>query len=478
MLTRLADNTVALALCLFCCPAFSAGLVVNDRALRDDLAWLSDRKLIRLDLSTWPLSEAAIQNALLTLGDSEDPVNQRVTHRIQKRLRQLKSLVQVSAFAATGRDRLPAGMDAEHTAGQSFSAAIGMNDSDWDITLKGNVERRQWIADASSVNPNGSYAAWRLANQWLSFGEIPQWWGPGNDASLIRSDSARPVVGVMMQRDEPLPFESPWLAGLGAWQYQIFTGQIRQYSHPEQPKLSGARVAFAPGNALELALSREIMWGGKGRPENYASFRDALFGQDNTGNQKNDPGDQLGGIDFRVHLASLLAMPVSLYGQVVGDDEAGFLPSHNTWLGGIEGHNVAGNSQMNWALEAADTRSQMKETGTIYYHYCYHGGFYQQGWPLADALGGDGTQFAARVEWVFENDRRFSLRGVRARLNRASQSFNQAYPRNETLQGIEASWLTPISDGVTVSSGAWFTQSDRERNDTGLWLQLFFSSEP
>jgi hypothetical protein len=77
--------------------------------------------------------------------------------------------------------------------------------------------------------------------------------------------------------------------------------------------------------------------GGKGRPENYASLRDALFGQDNTGNQKSDPGDQLGGIDFRVHLASLFDIPVSVYGQVVGDDEAGFLPSHNTWLGESKG---------------------------------------------------------------------------------------------------------------------------------------------
>jgi hypothetical protein len=248
----------------FSCQGFSAGLVVNDRSLRDDLAWLSDRKLIHLDLSTWPLSENEIQNALLTLRSSQDPVNLRIIHRIHKRLQQLKSSVQGSAFAATGRNALPAGMGTEHTAGLSLSTAINMNDNYWDITLKGNGERRQWIADASSVNPNGSYAALRLANQWLSFGEIPQWWGPGNDASLLRSDSARPVVGLMMQRDEQHPFESPGLAWLGAWQYQIFTGQVRQYSGPEQPKLSGARVAFTPGNTLELALSRVIMWVEKG----------------------------------------------------------------------------------------------------------------------------------------------------------------------------------------------------------------------
>lgn len=41
-------------------PAYAAGLVVNDNDLRNDLAWLSDRGVIHLSLSTWPLSQEEI----------------------------------------------------------------------------------------------------------------------------------------------------------------------------------------------------------------------------------------------------------------------------------------------------------------------------------------------------------------------------------------------------------------------------------
>ena len=47
--------------------AYAAGLVVNDNDLRNDLAWLSDRGVIHLSLSTWPLSQEEITRALKKL---------------------------------------------------------------------------------------------------------------------------------------------------------------------------------------------------------------------------------------------------------------------------------------------------------------------------------------------------------------------------------------------------------------------------
>lgn len=44
--------------------AYAAGLVVNDNDLRNDLAWLSDRGVIHLSLSTWPLSQEEIARAI------------------------------------------------------------------------------------------------------------------------------------------------------------------------------------------------------------------------------------------------------------------------------------------------------------------------------------------------------------------------------------------------------------------------------
>ncbi|MBO4146416.1 hypothetical protein DA103_09705 [Enterobacter cloacae] len=40
----------------------------------------------------------------------------------------------------------------------------------------------------------------------------------------------------------------------------------------------------------------------------------AFLGRDNTGSQKRDPGDQLGGIDLQIPPGE---MPIALYGQVI-----------------------------------------------------------------------------------------------------------------------------------------------------------------
>ncbi|WP_228745664.1 capsule assembly Wzi family protein, partial [Klebsiella pneumoniae] len=62
----------------------------------------------------------------------------------------------------------------------------------------------------------------------------------------------------------------------------------------------------------------------------------------------NEPGNQLAGFDFKFKLEPTLGWPVSLYGQMIGEDEAGFLPSANTFLGGVEGHHGWGKDAVNW----------------------------------------------------------------------------------------------------------------------------------
>jgi hypothetical protein len=47
---------------------------------------------------------------------------------------------------------------------------------------------------------------------------------------------------------------------------------------------------------------------------------------------------------------------------MIGEDESGFLPSANMFLGGIEGHHGWGKDAVNWYLEAHDTRTNMSRT--------------------------------------------------------------------------------------------------------------------
>jgi hypothetical protein len=51
---------------------------------------------------------------------------------------------------------------------------------------------------------------------------------------------------------------------------------------------------------------------------------------------------------------------------MIGEDEAGYLPSANMFLGGIEGHHGWGKDAVNWYVEAHDTRSNMSRTNYSY----------------------------------------------------------------------------------------------------------------
>ena len=46
-----------------------------------------------------------------------------------------------------------------------------------------------------------------------------------------------------------------------------------------------------------------------------------------------------------------MGFAISFYAQMIGEDEAGFLPSANMYLGGIEGHHGWGKDAVNWYLE-------------------------------------------------------------------------------------------------------------------------------
>ncbi len=106
---------------------------------------------------------------------------------------------------------------------------MNTGNQNWDARLRVNAEKDPKIDNDQDVNVEGSYLAGKLWNQWLIAGQIPTYWGPGHDSSLIRGDASRPVYGVTMQRAEQNAFANKWLSGIGPWQYQAFAGQLDDY---------------------------------------------------------------------------------------------------------------------------------------------------------------------------------------------------------------------------------------------------------
>ncbi|HAO0395733.1 TPA: capsule assembly Wzi family protein [Escherichia coli] len=443
--------------------ACASGLIVNNSELRNDLAWLSDRGVIRLSLSTWPLSQEEIDRALKKAKpaySSEHIVLARVHHRLLS----LKTDFYVKGYMSTDRPGTPQGFGQSLAADNLLSLSFNSNGEWWDVHLQGNMEGNRRISNAAGTNVDGAYGAVKAGGQWLSFGRIPQWWGPGYEGSLIRGDAARPLTGFMLQRAVQAPPETWWLRWTGPWQYQLSAGQISQYTVYPHTRIIGARLTISPFHALELGASRIMQWGGEGRPGSWKSFLDGLVGRDNTGTTR-EPGNQLAGFDFRWKLEPVFGLPVSFYGQIIGEDEAGRLPSDNMYLGGIEGHHSLGRDALNWYVEVHDTRSDMKHTGRTYTHHIYTDGYYQQGYPLGDATGGDGKLYAGRAELITENNQRWGTRLVYAKVNPGNQSVNRAFPVQDTLKGIQLEWSGDVYQSVRLNTSLWYTRSRHSRSD-------------
>lgn len=119
------------------------------------------------------------------------------------------------------------------------------------------------IDNGHDANVEGSYLAGKLWNQWLIAGQIPTYWGPGHDGSLIRGDASRPVYGITAQRAVQNAFETKWLSWIGSWQYQAFAGQLDDYKAIPDAKLLGLRLTAQPLPYLEFGASRILQWGAR-----------------------------------------------------------------------------------------------------------------------------------------------------------------------------------------------------------------------
>lgn len=454
--------------------AYGHGLLPPDTALRQDLDWLNNRGVINISTTTWPLSQEEVASALDTAKPNTHTDTQ-VLARIRQQLAQIKSPLEATLYASTQFPGLNTEFgQIEHDKRRASLAGQWQNEY-MDLRLQANVVGGDGGDKPSRWLPSGSYAAAKVGNQWLSFGQIDRYWGPGHEGSLILGHSARPVTAFSLQRAEQKPFETPVLSWLGRWQYQIFAGQMSQYNAIPHAKLIGMRFTTMPTDYLELGAHRVIQWGGEGRPQTLKSFGKAMIGKgenEESNDKSNEPGNQIAGLDVRLKLKPLVNLPISVYAQMVGEDEAGYFPSKKAYLMGIDGAHAWGDHTLSWSVEGADTRVEFDKEGIMYGHHLYKDGYYQQGLPLGYALGGDAQSLAARLALTTPDKQTFSGQLLHAKVNPLSQSINGLYPYNTTRNGVGAGWEKTFKNGLNISSNLWYIKSSHPMDNDGVGAAL------
>ena len=448
-------------------PVYAQGIILNNDGLRTDLNWLNQQGVIQISTSTWPLSGEEIQRALST-AKIENNAQQKVVNSVMANLEAENTSIKLALFAETDPQNIPQKFADEQKSQYQAALELNAGGTQWDARLRVNAEKDPIIDHGHDVNLEGSYIAGKLWNQWLIAGQIPTYWGPGHEGSLIRGDASRPVYGFTMQRAEQQAFETKWLSWIGPWQYQAFAGQLDDYSAIPDAKLLGLRLTSQPLPYLELGASRILQWGGEGRSESFDSLWNAIKGNDNFYDGDLDKSNQIAGFDARLNLNHWSGVPISLYGQYVGEDEAGLLPSKKMYLAGVDYSSQLNNLPLQVYAEWADTRTNGDVQGISYNHYIYQDGYYQHGFPLGHAMGGDGQMLSLGGDIRFDVMNRLNGRVMVAKVNQSNSINNQAFTQKDEIKALDLTWTHYLKPNAPLKLNGWVSDSDVYGQDAGV----------
>lgn len=401
----------------------------GDLRMRHSLQQLSDHRVMQTPQTTWPVmwidaqgfspsqvpghNESVAQSFAYIRFEANQQA--RLGFRAKVELNGASDPLLFRSFASLPREKGEIGKHIEWTGEW---ATIGISPS-YAFDAQDDKEYRL----------DGSYAAITLGNWVFGAGAIERWWGPGWHTSLILSSNARPVPGFWFNRKQALAPESRWLSWIGPWTFTAFGGQLENSRHIPEAKLLGARFAFMPISRLEIGLSRTAQWGGEGRPESLSNLFDLMLGtEDNVYTEegrKDEPGNQLGGIDFRYGFP-LGQASLGIYAQTVGEDEAGGFPSKRFNLLGLDMATQLASSEQRLYLEYADTVVGSLFEGRLYNvayeHGLYRTGYRYRGRNLAATWDSDARVLTLGAINFFSSGSDLALALSRAELNQDGRS--------------------------------------------------------
>lgn len=293
------------------------------------------------------------------------------------------------------------------------------------------------VSDASDdeeLRADGSYLAATLGNWVLGAGAVDRWWGPGWQSTMVLSTNARPIPAVWLNRKNTSAPESEWLNWIGPWNLTVFAGQMEEERVVPDVRLVGMRLNFRPIQGLDVGLNRVIMFGGEGYPGGFSTFWDAFIGDDNS-YDGSDPGNQLASIDVRYGFP-LGGQSMSLYMEMMGEDEAGYLPSRKSWLFGVDWTSQLVGADQQWFIEFTNTLADDLVGDVIpnyaYSHFRYKTGYQYYGRNLGSTFDGDAEALTAGLFHFLPSGSNVSLSLTYADLNsdggnRLSQPDNDIF---------------------------------------------------
>jgi hypothetical protein len=437
----------------------------GDSALRHDLQWLADEGIMTAPTTTWPMAREELARAVRAV---DDRVAVGLPAGLADALARVRRASEPQCGGVEARlagaepSPLRGFEDSPRESGEASAAVIG---SAGRYAVRLQVTAVADAAEGQALRADGSYASARFGNVAVTAGLREQWWGPGWEGSLILGTDARPIPSLTVERVLADPFETRWLHWLGPWLATASVGQgeggstARDGRLPVRPdtKFFAARLAFKPKPWLEIGLSRSAQFCGEGRECDLGTFWDMLRGRDNTDDSltaTEQPGNQMAGYDVRVR-SPWRALPMAVYGQFIGEDEAGGLPSKFLGLMGVE--TWGGGTHGSWRAHAEYTDTtcsfsrERPQVDCAYRNSVYPQGYTHRGRMIGHSMDNDSRMLAVGAIWVRPSGQSWRVLARRVDLNRYGGTPDTAHalsPAPRRVEDLQLGWQRPLGAGV------------------------------
>ena len=178
--------------------------------------------------------------------------------------------------------------------------------------------------------------------------------------------------------------------------------------------LIGLRLDVTPSSHFTFGASRVSMLGGKGNGLSASDWGNWLTGKNA---DTDDKWNDIGGFDFRLRYGDF-----QVYGEAMGEDQAGGLPSKWAYRMGLYLPKISSDGSWDLTLEAAKT------TDVWYTHWTYQQGWTYSGDIMGDDMGNDARKYYARVNHYLSGERSmglYYLRTERERNRSVSPTVNE-----------------------------------------------------
>jgi hypothetical protein len=285
-----------------------------------------------------------------------------------------------------------------------------------------------------------SYLQYTSGIATYGLGAIDRHWSFSDNTSLILSHNARPTKSIYLIINNKFGYHR--LPSKANWSFEAFNGFTEESLNNTKSMLLGMRAIISPIEGLDFEIVQTSQWGGEGNETGLSAFGAALLFD--TNKNKNANINKMAGFGISYSIPSN-EIPLRIYGQAVGEDEAGNLPSCYGYLAGIELSNTRIKYPTTVGIEIVDTRIDTTRHGNCGANTMYNNKVYDYtnyGKTIGAAIDSEGTSLGLFVRSQISQkiDIEYSTKSVV--INDSNWSNNRLSSKRQSgfINSLGASW--------------------------------------